>query len=114
VQTNVTSAYAGFGLIGPHRGKLLCQLTPLDMSEAALPVGACAETSLAGVQALLVPWSEPPVAGVWIYVSWDVAEYVWETLMECDRPLGITPLGLDGLGSLLAAHVGPALAHSHE
>jgi heterotetrameric sarcosine oxidase gamma subunit len=100
VQTDVTSANAGFGLAGPHREKLLSQLTPLDVSEAALPVGACAETSLAGVQALLVPWSEPPVAGVWIYVSWDVAEYVWDMIMDRGGSLGIMPLGLDGLCAL--------------
>jgi 4-methylaminobutanoate oxidase (formaldehyde-forming) len=101
IQSDVTSAYAGFGLLGPHRHNTLTRLTPLDVREAALPVGTCAETSLAGVQALLIPWSQPPVAGVWLYVSWDVAEYVWETLLECGRSVEITPLGLDGLGFLL-------------
>jgi sarcosine oxidase subunit alpha len=101
IQTDVTSAYAGFCLVGPPREKLLRQLTPLEASAAALPVGTCAETSLAGVQALLVPWSEPSLSGMLIFVSWDTAQYVWETLMEAGHPLGITPLGLEGLGSLL-------------
>jgi 4-methylaminobutanoate oxidase (formaldehyde-forming) len=102
IQRDVTSAYAGFGLIGPLREKLLCRLTRLDMSETALPVATCAETSLAGVHALLIPWSELSLPGMWIYVSWDVAEYVWETLLESGRSLAITPIGVDSLQFLLS------------
>jgi 4-methylaminobutanoate oxidase (formaldehyde-forming) len=102
VQTDVTSAFAAFGLIGPHREKLLPQLTSLDVRSTALPAGACAETSLAGVQALLVPWEEASSAGMWILVGWDVGEFVWEVLLESGRRLGITALGFEGLHQLLA------------
>jgi glycine cleavage system aminomethyltransferase T len=102
IQTDVTSAYAGFWLVGPHTDALLRRLTPLDVASPALSLGACAETSLAGVHALLVRSPELSVPSLRIYTSWDLGEYVWESLLEPGRALGTRPLGLDGLAALRA------------
>jgi glycine cleavage system aminomethyltransferase T len=100
IQTDVTSAYSGFWLVGPHSDGLLRCLTSFDVASPALSLGACAETSLAGVHALLVRSPELSVPSLRIYVSWDLGEYVWESLLEAGRTLNIGPLGLDGLASL--------------
>jgi sarcosine oxidase subunit alpha len=100
IQTDVTSAYAGFWLVGPHTDALLRRLTPLDVASPALSLGACAETSLAGVHALLVRSPELSVPSLRIYTSWDLGEYVWESLLEAGRALDIRPMGLDGLEAL--------------
>jgi sarcosine oxidase subunit alpha len=99
VQSAVTSAYAGFGLVGPCLDDLLGRVTALDVA-AALPVNACAETGLAGVHALLVRAPELSVPAVRVYVSWDLAEYVWDRLLDAGRDWGITPLGLEGFRAL--------------
>jgi sarcosine oxidase subunit alpha len=96
VQTDVTSAYAGFGLVGPRAEDVLRQLTPLDVSASAFPEGSCAETSLAEVRALLLRTPGPSLPSVRIYVAWDLGEYVWERLVDVGRRWALQPLGLEG------------------
>jgi glycine cleavage system aminomethyltransferase T len=95
VRREVTTAYAGFCLIGPQLEDLLPRITILE--PAALAEGRCAETGLAGVPALLIrpPRDELPVLQV--FVSWDVAEYVWEWLLEGHK---VTLVGWEGLERL--------------
>jgi aminomethyltransferase len=100
VTTDVTSGLAGFLLVGPHTDELLRGLTHLDVRHAAFPVNSCAETSLAGVEALLVRSLEASVPTMRIYVAWDMAEYGWERLMETGRRWGILPIGLEALPAL--------------
>jgi sarcosine oxidase subunit alpha len=104
---DVTSAYAGFCLVGPRCEELLRRLTNLDVRPAQFPMNTCAETALAGVEALLVRSAELAVPAVRVYVGWDVGEYVWERLLEAGRAHGITPVGLDAL-ALYARSPGPA------
>jgi sarcosine oxidase subunit alpha len=103
VTTDVTSAYAGFALVGPNLEALLRRLTHLDVRPAALPVNSCAETSLAGVEAVLVPTPELTLPALRVYVPWDLAEFVWERVLEAGRDLAITPLGLEGFRLLSTA-----------
>jgi heterotetrameric sarcosine oxidase gamma subunit len=100
IRTDVTSAYAGFAVVGPLWEELLRKLTHLDLRPASFPVNSCAETALAGVEALLVRTGELSVPSVRVYVAWDLAGYVWERLIEAGRDLAITPLGLDALALL--------------
>jgi heterotetrameric sarcosine oxidase gamma subunit len=95
--TDVTSAYAGFCVAGPRTEELLRRLTALDVRQSAFPANSCAETSLAGVEALLVRAPELSVPAMRLYVAWDFAEYVWERLLEAGRDLGVSPLGPEGL-----------------
>src|SRR5262249_7251750 len=81
VQTDVTSAYAAFALVGDTVDEVLRRLTALDVRPATLPVGSCAETGVAGVPALLVPSADLGRPGMRICVGWDLAEYVWERLL---------------------------------
>ena len=52
---------------------------------------------IVGVEALLLRTDELSLPSVRGYVAWDLAEYVWERLMEAGHPGGITPVGLDPL-----------------
>jgi glycine cleavage system aminomethyltransferase T len=97
VATDVTSAYAGFLVAGPRTQDLLRRLTHLDVRPAALPIHSCAETQLAGVEALLIPTPELSLPAMRVYVAWDVAEYVWDRMLEAGRDLSIAALGMDGL-----------------
>jgi glycine cleavage system aminomethyltransferase T len=88
---NQSCALAGFALLGPGALSTLHQLTALDLA-GVLPPGSCAWTSLAGVAVLLVHGEELSVPSVRLYVSWDLAEYLWQRLLEVCKP---TPVGLD-------------------
>jgi sarcosine oxidase subunit alpha len=89
---DATSAYAAFHLEGPHVEDLLRRLTAVDVRFNALPPGSCAETGLAGVAALLVRPPDRP--GTRLLVGWDVAEYVWERLLDAGTELGLAVLGM--------------------
>jgi heterotetrameric sarcosine oxidase gamma subunit len=102
VQTDATSAYAGFWMLGPHVEEVLRRLTQLDVRPAALPEGSCAEAALAGVEALLVRLAGLALPSVRVYVAWDMAEYVWERVLEAGRGGLVAPLGSDALAVLCA------------
>jgi aminomethyltransferase len=97
---DVTCAYAGFCLLGSQGEAVLRQLTPLDISSAALPAGSCAQTSLAGVHALLVRPPDTAIPATRIFVAWDMSEYIWERVMDVGKPLGLVPLGVEAWRSL--------------
>lgn len=100
VRSDVTPAYAGFVLVGPRLPDLLRGLTPLDLRPAALPPNSCAETALAGAEALLVRAGEEPIPSLRLYVAWDMGEFVWERILEEGRGLAVKALGLEALGRL--------------
>lgn len=103
VVANVTSAYAGFALIGTPIEEMLRQLTGLDVSAAAFPINTCAQTSFSGMSALLIRNQETEKPSMRIYVPSDLGEYVWERLMETGRHWTVAPLGLEEWRSLPSA-----------
>ena len=86
-------------LLGPRVEDLLRRLTHIDVRPAAFPDNSCLETSLAGVEALLVRTR----GAMRLLVPWDLGEFAWERLLEAGHDLAIGPLGLDALHSLTAA-----------
>lgn len=97
VAADVTSGLAGFCLAGSNTDALLRHLTPIDICPAALPVNRCAETSLAGVEALLVRVADLAIPSARIFVAWDLAEYVWARILEAGKRHGATPAGKEAL-----------------
>jgi glycine cleavage system aminomethyltransferase T len=98
--TDVTSLYARFCLLGPRLEQCLRRLTHLDVRESSFPVNTCAETSLAGVEGLLVRPSGLAVPSMQLLVAWDMGEYVWERVLEAGQGCGMTAIGLDALAGL--------------
>jgi heterotetrameric sarcosine oxidase gamma subunit len=93
---DATSAHAAFHLRGPQIEGLLRRVTSLDVRTNGFPGGSCAETALAGVQALLV---RPPDSGDFrLHVGWDVAKYVWERLLEVGDDAGLKVVSWDRQG----------------
>lgn len=79
---DVSGWFAVFELLGPGTESVLRLLTPVDVSERAMPPGSCAATGLARVPAVLL---RPHAAGgsrVQIWCSRECAEYLWEILLE--------------------------------
>src|SRR5437773_2155193 len=109
VEWDVTSAYAAFCLLGESTEKALRHLTALDLERSAFPAGRCAESSLAGVHALLVRPPEMALDMVLVAVAWDLGEYVWEQLLEAGCGQGIEPVGLDAWHILISANLNTSL-----
>jgi glycine cleavage system aminomethyltransferase T len=105
VATNLTMALAAFTLVGPPCEALLRRLTDLDLSTASLPAGKCAETSLAGVHALLVRPPRSTLIETQLYVAADIAEYLWEKLLRVGHEFGIVPLGIENLVTIRSQNV---------
>jgi glycine cleavage system aminomethyltransferase T len=106
---DATAARAGLWLLGPRWEELLCRLTQLDL-RLSIPANARVETALAGVEAMLVRSTELAVPSVRVHVAWDVAESVWERMLEAGRDLGITPVGLEALVLLGAPLKAPSVS----
>jgi heterotetrameric sarcosine oxidase gamma subunit len=103
VQQDETSGRAGFALIGPAGESVFRRVTAFDVSHARLPAGACAETALAGVHALIVRPPREKVLAARVYVPSDYAEYVWNALVDAGTSLGLRTIGLDAYELALGA-----------
>jgi glycine cleavage system aminomethyltransferase T len=97
-QHDLLPTLAGFWLFGPHTEQIIPRLSALN--GAALPEGGCAETAFAGVHALLLRPPGTPVPSLRLWVAWDVAEYVWDRILEAGRG-AVVLLGHDALRELL-------------
>lgn len=95
-----TSAYGGIMLLGAACVELMARLTHLPVHDQALPVGSCAQTNVAGVEALVVRVTELSVPSIRLYVAWDLTEFVWERLLRSGRARGIMPMGHESLDML--------------
>jgi glycine cleavage system aminomethyltransferase T len=100
VSNDVTTAFAGIALAGPHVEDFLRRATHLDVRREAFPEHSCAETNLVGVHALLIRAAVASVPSFRVYVTWDLAEYVWEVLSETGQRWNITPIGLESWQAL--------------
>lgn len=90
---DVTSAYAGFLLIGTDAQRFVGGLLNLP---AALAPGVCVETGLFGVPSLLARGpDEQTTIGIW--VGCDVALYLWERLWQAAAARCVSPLGASAL-----------------
>jgi heterotetrameric sarcosine oxidase gamma subunit len=104
VESEVSYAYAAFCLLGAASENVLHHLTALDVRRSAFPAGCCAETSLAGVHALLIRPPEVAPDMLYIAVAWDLAEYVWERFLDAGRSYAIEPVGLEAWHRSISRH----------
>jgi glycine cleavage system aminomethyltransferase T len=99
IQHDVTSAYAGLWLIGPEADAVLRRLTHHNI--AAMAAGSCAETGLVGVPAFLIRPPKLSIPSMQVLFAWDVAEFVWEAVVETGRKWDIALLGMEGLEEIM-------------
>ena len=92
--TDVTSALSALVLVGPLAAELLAKLTSLDLRPRAFADGACAQTAVAKVHAILIrqDWGRLPT--YCLLLDRASAEYAWEALRRAGESLGLVPFGL--------------------
>jgi len=98
--TDVTSAYAVFGLMGPNSRDLLQSLTPDDLSNEAFPFATSREIELGYglVRASRITYVGE--LGWEIYVPTEFAAHVFETLTGAGGDFGLKAAGLHAMNSL--------------
>lgn len=94
---DMTSGLTGLCLVGPHSQDVLSKLTDLDLSLPATSDMTCAQTSLSGVQTMLVRADFGDVPCYRIFVSRDLGEFAWDVLTEAGSSEGLMPFGIDAL-----------------
>lgn len=99
--TDLTAELTGMCLAGPRSPNVLGKLTDLDLSHGAnlyMNGGACGETSLLGVPAILVRYdwllSMPCHC---IFVPHDSGEFAWDALTQAGAQEGLKPVGIEAL-----------------
>ena len=92
---DLTSAWAGIGVIGPRATEALARIVDLDLDPERFPDGACAQAKGAEVHTLII---RGDVSGEWgcqLYVTRDYGEYMWESLIHGGRGVGVGPVGIE-------------------
>lgn len=100
ITTDVTSAYAVFGVMGPNSRALLQRLTPDDLSNNAFPFATSREIEIgyAVVRASRITYVGE--LGWELYIPTEFAAHVLETVMEAGAVFGIKPVGMHAMNSL--------------
>ncbi|MGH7855715.1 MAG: glycine cleavage system aminomethyltransferase GcvT [Candidatus Binatia bacterium] len=95
---NRSDEFAQIALQGPLAESILAPVTPLDV--AKLPAFRAAETSVAGVPALVSRTGYTGEDGFEIYADPAKAEMLWGALLEAGSPKGLVPVGLGARDTL--------------
>lgn len=93
--TDLTSAWAGIGVVGPLVGDALARIVELDLDPNRFIEGACAQAKAAEVHTLIVRGDVSGEYGYQLYVTRDYGEYMWDALVHGGRGVGVAPVGIE-------------------
>jgi heterotetrameric sarcosine oxidase gamma subunit len=100
VATDVTSAYAVIGIMGPRSRELLQSLTPDDLSNDAFPFGAAREIDLAYARVRAARLTYVGELGWELYVPTEFALGVFDAIAEAGERFGLAMAGYHAMNSL--------------
>lgn len=98
--TDVTSAYAVFGVMGPRSRELMTRVSAADFTPKAFRFGTSQLIDLAGAQIRATRMTYVGELGWELYVPAESAVAVYERLIEAGADLGITRAGYYAIDSL--------------
>jgi 4-methylaminobutanoate oxidase (formaldehyde-forming) len=100
VLTNLTSAYAMLGIMGPAARDLLSTLTDADLSSDAFPFATAQQIDFVYARPLALRMSYVGELGWELYVPTEFAPAVFDALMAEGEKFGLRPVGLHAVDSL--------------
>jgi len=100
VVTNMSSAYAVFGVMGPNARKLLSQLTDADLGNEAFPFSTMQEISIGYATVWAVRMTYVGELGWELYVPAEFAVDVYEEICAAGVDLGLKDGGYYAMDSL--------------
>ncbi|MGD9764821.1 MAG: hypothetical protein AB7V27_13995 [Candidatus Binatia bacterium] len=92
--TDLTSTWAGVHVVGPRSGDLLRKVTALDLSRDRFADLACAQAGVASAHAFIVRADVAGVLAYQVYCGRELAEHLWDTLLDAGAEFDAVPLGL--------------------
>ena len=98
--TDVTSAYAMLGVMGPNSRKLLEKLTDADLSNEAFPFGTCQIIDIGMAQARATRMTYVGELGWEINVPTEFVQHVYDEIMAAGADLGVKNCGYHAMSSL--------------
>ena len=98
--TNLSDAWTGFAISGPHSRRLIERLVADDISNAAFSFLSCREMTVAGASAMVARISLTGELGYEVNVQAGDHRAVYLALREAGRDLGLMPIGNRALDSL--------------
>jgi 4-methylaminobutanoate oxidase (formaldehyde-forming) len=98
--TDVTSAFAVLGLMGPHSRTLLSRVTKISLDNTSLPFGSFREISIGHATVLASRRSYVGELGWELYVPTEFAVLVYDSLVHAGADLGLAPAGYYAIDSL--------------
>jgi sarcosine oxidase gamma subunit len=88
---DVTGGWVSLALIGPDAESILNKVTAVDLRHETLPVQACCQGPIFGVNTLFGRF-----AGRFeLHICGDSAEFLWEVLLDAGAEFGLKPAGFD-------------------
>jgi glycine cleavage system T protein len=100
VLTDVTSAYAVLGVMGPRSRALLARLTDTDLSNGSFPFGASREIRLASAPVRATRITYVGELGWELYIPTEFARGVYEAIVTAGADLGLRHAGYHAMDSL--------------
>ncbi len=100
VLTDVTSAYAVIGVMGPKSRQLLARLTPADLSNAAFPFATSREIEFAYAKVLAMRITYVGELGWELYIPTEFAAGVYDALVAEGEAAGLVHAGFHAMNSL--------------
>ena len=94
---DVTSAFAGILLAGPHSRDVLQRLTAPDVADAALANGVCLSAKVAGLHTRIVRDDLDETLAFWLFVGTEYAVYAWEAITHAGIQFAIAPVGYEAV-----------------
>lgn len=100
VLTNVTSAYAMFGIMGPRSRDLMSTLTDADLSNDGFPYGTAQEIDVGYARPLVLRMSYVGELGWELYVPSEFAASVFDEISQAGGAFDLKFVGLHAVDSL--------------
>lgn len=100
--TDVTSVHTVIQVSGPRSRELLRKLTALDLGAGAFRDLTCAQTSVAGVHALILRADVRGLLSFQVCGGREFGAFVWDALLDAGREFAARPFGRAALQTLEA------------
>jgi glycine cleavage system aminomethyltransferase T/glycine/D-amino acid oxidase-like deaminating enzyme len=97
--SDLTSAWATFGLWGPRARDILSRVTADDISNEGFAFGTCREIEVAGMTVLASRISYVGELGWELYIPAEQGAKLWDTVFEAGQSDGLVPAGIGVYGT---------------
>jgi glycine cleavage system aminomethyltransferase T len=88
---DVTGGWVSLAVFGPDGERILNKVTAVDLRERTLPLHACCQGPIFGVNTLFGRFSNL----FDLHICGDSAEFLWEVLLDAGAEFGLRPAGID-------------------